>query len=330
MSVDQNRLLFVISARTKVTWAQYTADVDFLSQAIQSKSEHERRIENRGFLLQSLQAMGHCDVDFTESGSVIYVTPPTLCRLPKAGLPKGILVGARAPNTVDCIREEISALRANIQIKIFRHPGALKLVPDSILFEADSEQELKKCCDILGIRYAANPPAWILVNWCGGLPELETNLDFRIPNNLDWPRYDFSLNDLMFVRSKTDELPRLTRYRNRTTSLPIHVLFRDDRGAEVNPRWGRYLFFNLVGLNVIVYDEKRFRICVPLHAPLPALISRILCLCSGKPLIHLRREGLIPAVVCSDWILFDQVPPQIAIPALSKVGQTPIKRDIIG
>jgi hypothetical protein len=67
---------------------------------------------------------------------------------------------------------------------------------------------------------------------------------------------------------------------------------------------------------------------VPIMAPLPALIARIVCLCSGKPPVHRFKESYVRALGCRDWLMFEDVPPQIAMAALSKVGQSPERIEI--
>ncbi|MFX0114508.1 MAG: hypothetical protein ACFFB3_08165 [Candidatus Hodarchaeota archaeon] len=328
MSVDPNRLLFYISARRKVNWFDYIEAVDFLSHEVLRDFERSREKGNRGFLLHSLQAMGHCDIEFTEAGSVIYVSPPILCRLPKIGLPQGVLVGARAPNTISQINETISKLKLNTRVKVYRHSGELGLIPDSIIIESDSEKELMMLCNDLNIQYTNTPLAWALVNWCGTISEFESMLDFKVPNDLNWSRLDFNQDYFMFVRTLSEKSPRLTRYRNPKTNFPIHVYFKNNRGAEVDLYWGHYLYFHSIDLNVIAYDKRRLKLCVPLYAPLPVLITRALCLCLGSPPKYLQQDNLIPDLTCSDWILFEEVPPQIAMLALSKVGQSLIAQNI--
>lgn len=323
MSADPNRLLFVLSARGRTTWREYREAVDFLAGDVSLTWKETGGTATRSCLLQSLQGLGHCDVVYGEAGSIISISPPALCRLPKAGLPKAVLTGARCLQTCDQMRHAAKATGDEVKLSFSRHPGPLGLLPDTILVESVSEGTMAKFCDNLRISCATVPPAWTLVNWCGTLPEVEAQLDRQYPKNFNWLRYDFSAQVLDFIRTRSDSYPRLTRYRNPVTGLPRHVFFYDGYGAEVDLSWGRYLFLKSIGLNVIAYDEKRFRLCVPVKVPLPALIPRAVCLCSGQPPMYLRRAGLVSVINCADWLMFEEVPPQIAIAATSKVGQKP-------
>ena len=328
MSVDPNRLLFVISARGSMTWTQYCEAVDFLSVSHSGRNLMIDRTRARSGLLQCLEALGHCDAPYERGESSIIAAPPALCRLPRAGLPVAVLTGARCMQTKTQMAEAARGRGRIVQLYIDRQPGPLGLLPDTILVQSESEDVMEGFCVDLQIRYAAIPPAWTFVNWCGTLSEYEATLENRIPETLNFPRYDFDLMSLSFTRATSDSFPRYSRYRNPTTGLPLHVLFRDKLGAEVDLSWGRYLFLSAKGIIVTAYDERRFRLCVPVKAPLPAIVARTICLCSGKPPIHRSSESLVQDLGCDDWLMFEDVPPQIAMAALSKVGQSPTRVEI--
>ncbi|MEE8208263.1 MAG: hypothetical protein V3T88_04820 [Nitrosomonadaceae bacterium] len=328
MSADPNRLLFIISARGSISWKQYCEALDFLLELSSVKWQKVVGNVMRSYILQSLQALGHCDVNYSDAGSIICITPPTLCRLPRAGLPRAVLTGARSLDTRRHIKEAVKAAGKKVRYWVLRHSDRLCLLPDTIVVESESEEAMAKFCSDLRIAYTGVPSAWTLVNWCSDLTEIEETLNYRHPSTLNWPRYDFRPQVLDFVRTRSSTLPRFTRYRNPTTGLPLHVFFRDEHGAEVDLSWGRYLFLYSIGLNLACYDEKRFRLCVPLKNPFPALIARAVCLCSGQPPEYLSRTGLVSGTPCEDWLMYKQVPPQIAKEALTKVGQVPAFDDI--
>lgn len=328
MSADPNRLLFVMSARGSMTWAQYREAVDYL---LASDTSQEHRIDstaNRSGLLQCLEALGHCDVLYHQGQSTISITPPALCRLPQSGLPVAVLTGARCVQTHAELVAAETIGGGKIRLKTEPHPGLMGLLPDVIWVSATSEEALAAYCDEVGIRYAKTPPAWTLVNWCGTISEYEATLDFCIPETLNWARYDFGVISHYFGRETSETFPRYSRYRNPTTGLPKHVFFRDRLGAEVDLSWGRYLVLHAKGITVTAYDERRYRLCVPIKVPLPGGVARTLCLCSGKPPVHCHVENLVPDNDCQDWLVFEDVPPQIAWAALSKVGQTPARVEI--
>ncbi|MGO9571937.1 MAG: hypothetical protein ACLP5H_30810 [Desulfomonilaceae bacterium] len=328
MSVDPNRLLFVISACGNMNWAQYCEAVDFLSGSSSGRSRAMEGTATRNGLLQCFQALGHCDAHYGMGESAITVAPPALARLPRAGLPVAVITGARCPQTQNQMAEAAQAHAGAVQLNVERRPGPLGLLPDTILVEAESENAMVAFCADLDLRYAAIPPAWTLMNWFGTLSEYEATLDYRIPETLNWARYDFNVNSFAFVRTTPHSLPRYSRYRNPTTGLPTHVFFRDGPGTEVDLNWGRYLLLNSKSITVTAYDERRFRLCVPVKVPLPTVVARTVCLCSGKSPLHRSKECLVRGLDCLDWLMFEDVPPQIAVAALSKVGQSPARVEI--
>ena len=328
MSVDPNRLLFVISACGSMRWSQYCEAVDFLSGSNSVRSRAMEGAITRSSLLQCFQALGHCDAHYEMGQSAIAVAPPALACLPLAGLPVAVLTGARCPQTQSQMAEAAQAYKGAVQLNFERRPGPLGLLPDTILVKAESENAMVAFCADLDLRYAAIPPAWTLVNWCGTLSEYEATLEYRIPETLNWARYDFNVNSFVFVRTNSESFPRYSRYRNPTTGLPIHVFFRDGLGAEVDLNWGRYLLLNSRSITVTAYDERRFRLCVPVKAPLPTVVARTVCLCSGKSPVHRTKECLVQGLDCQDWLMFEDVPPQIAVAALSKVGQSPVRVEL--
>jgi hypothetical protein len=167
-----------------------------------------------------------------------------------------------------------------------------------------------------------------MMHWTGMLSDYEANATFGTPEDFGWTRFDFDAESLEFGRKRTDALPRYSRYWNPTTNLPTHVFFRDGRGAAVDLNWGRYLLLNAKGLTVTAYDQRRFKLCVPVKVPLPCVVARTVCLCSGKPPVCRSIEALVRGVDCQDWLMFEDVPPPIALSALSKVGQTPARVEI--
>lgn len=328
MPADPNRLLFVMSARGSMTWPQYREAVDYLSASGPSQDRRVDGAASRSGLLQCLEALGHCDVLYEQGESTISITPSTLCRLPQSGLPVAVLTGARSLQTHEEMVAAAGSSGGKIQLKAEPHPGPMGLLPDVVRVSATSEEAMAAYCDGIGIQYTKTPPAWTLVNWCGTLSEYQATLDFCIPDTFNWARYDFDINAHEFGRETPETFPRYSRFRNPTTGLPKHVFYRDRLGAEVDLNWGRYLLLNARGITVTAYDERRYRLCIPIKVPLPGVVARTVCLCSGKPPVHCQMENLLPGKDYQDWLMFEEVPPQIAWAALSKVGQAPARVDI--
>ena len=60
---------------------------------------------------RALDILGHCDLEFSQSGRRVHAAPPVLARLPIAGLPQAVLTGSRSPKTIPSVKE--ACKRAN-------------------------------------------------------------------------------------------------------------------------------------------------------------------------------------------------------------------------
>lgn len=223
-----------MSIRGRMTWPQFCEAVDFLSPPPYKHHQKNGGAATQSCLLQSLQALGHCDALYEDGNSTIVITPLSACRLPQAGLPTAVLTGARYPQTQKQLIETTRNRGREVRLKIVSYPGPLGLLPDTILIETDSEDAMTCLFADLQIPYSATAPAWTIVNWSGTLAEFAETLAYRIPEHLNFPRFDFSVQTLDFSRSKDHSFPRFTRYRNPTTGLPQHIYFDDTFGAEVD------------------------------------------------------------------------------------------------
>jgi hypothetical protein len=59
----------------------------------------------------------------------------------------------------------------------------------------------------------------------------------------------------------------------------------------VEADWGRFALMRALARDVLLYDPQAFSLAVPITMPLPKLLARSLCLCSG----------LLPSEVESLW-----------------------------
>ena len=310
-----------------MTWGQFREAVDYLgANGLSQEGRTDFRVSRRA-LLQCLEALGHCDVYYKDGESKISVTPPSLYRLPRAGLPLAVLAGARSIQTLKELDDAAKARADRLRLTVIHNHGLLGLIPDTIQVSA-TEDVIVEFCATLRIRYVAIPPAWSLMHWAGMLSDYEASMTFRIPEAFSWARFDFDDKSFDFGHNRIDEFPRYSCYRNPITSLPTYIFFRDGHGADVDLNWGRYLLLNAKGITITAYDERRSRLCVPVKVPLPGIVARTICLCSGKPPIIRNIERLVKDMDCQDWLMFEDVPPQIALSALSKVGQTPTRVEI--
>jgi hypothetical protein len=60
-------------------------------------------------------------------------------------------------------------------------------------------------------------------------------------------------------------------------------LRENDRAAEVNRDWGRYMVLSQERKQVVLYNDKMQKLIVPVTVPLPCLLARGVALCTGVP-----------------------------------------------
>lgn len=323
---NSDRLLYVISARTELTWSAFKQIFDYLYTIRTCSGElgldtlpYQRRMT-----LRALDALGHCDVSFSEDGGKIFVAPPVLARLPCLGLPKAVLVGERSPETMKQLSAARSTFGQKVRFEVREHGGDLALVPPRLLIEAESINLLADLAATLRIRFEEEPPAWSLLHFSSSLHEYLAMFEWSAASELNWKRKDFDMSSLQFRTTYQADTPvRLSSYSDRVRNLQIHRLWKNEQWVLVDRDWGRYAAFRETGVNVLAYDQQRFLMAVPASAPLPRLFARALTLCSGFAAPFIPKHSVsYESPEAWGFTLFRDVPPQVAEIVASKLGQT--------
>ena len=125
-----------------------------------------------------LDALGHLDVEFAESGGHVFVAPAALVRLPMLGLPTAVLCGARGPKTVADLKQAAHDIKdiANIAIVV---QGGPKLIPRQVIVETESQASLFNLAQVLGFSYIEPPPARGILEFTVSLQEYLDNCTGR-------------------------------------------------------------------------------------------------------------------------------------------------------
>ena len=205
-------------------------------------------------------------------------------------------------------------------------------IPTRVLLQGGTPATLEKIAVSLGIKYETIPPAWKLLQYASSLDEYLLSQPDPVSGELEgWPsRSDFNPRALQFRKKHQDGTNvRLSRYTNPTTSILHFFIWRDGKRIEVDRDWGRYIALHAWGLNVLVYDHKRFLLAVPASASLPRLLARSLGLCSGyAPLFAPREKLTLPTPETWGYHLFKWIPPQIAETVATRLNQELISHEI--
>ena len=330
-----DRLLYVLSARGQMSWPAFKKIFDELhiqQNAAPGDSERESRFA-RWQTVTVLDALAHCDFSFGESGGRVYVAPPVLARLPRAGLPQAVLCGARSPTTHGQVEAACDANGASLE---WEAPPAssqreVTLVPPRVAMQATTESELKAVARQLGVHYEEQPPSWKLLHRAGSLDEMLACCRPLPANDLQgWRRKEFNASTLRIregLRATPDFADetanaRLVCYTHPRTQASRNYLARNGEFLPVDIDWGRYGVLRNEGCDVLVYDERSFRLAVPADAPLPRLLARSLALCSGHaPRFLPSQAALWNSPELRGFNVYRWIPPQIAERVAAKLGQ---------
>lgn len=323
MSDESERLLYVLSAKGSVPWGAFKRVFDRLdsASAIHERGEVASRFR-RNRTMRILEALGHCDFQFSGTDSRVCVAPPVCVRLPKVGLPMAILAGVRSPDTRPQIENSCAVNRCRLTVS--PQNSDVCFVPTRFLIEAETEEALHELAHSLGVHFDSRPAAWLLASFAATLDKYLEHVPWRDDGELNWQRKEFSCDRIQFQSGRSGgHAPALIRYTNPKRSTVLHFFQRAGKYAEVDCDWGRYAILHETGLNMLVYDEKKQLFAVPRGAPLPRLFARSLGLCSGfAPVFLSKDEAGWASPESTGFEVFRAIPSSIAHLVAEKLGQS--------
>lgn len=328
---SQERLLYVLSARKEMSWNSWKETFDALC-LVQHRQEGSTGTSgskyDRNATARSLDSLGHCELDFSGNGRVA-VAAPVLTRLPQAGLPQAVLCGARSPETVVQLQELCNETGGRLT-ESDQH-ASIPLLPRRIMIEADEVNGLHDVARKAGVRFESDPSAWGLLHFAGTLDSMLDQVKWQTESPLNWWAKIFDPKELQWGSLERLPAPNTTllRYIHPRRQIKLHMLVREGRSAEIDLDWGRYAAIRDAGMNVIIYDDRRYRLAVPQSAPLPRILARSLGLCSGyAPSFLTREEATWANTGDYGYHVYSRIPPQIAHSIAARLGQQIVKRTI--
>lgn len=322
-------LLFALSAWKETGWIAFKKAFDEIYRmrlANEGNRDGEPVRFERARALRTLVTLGHCDVDFAASHSVI-VAPTALASLPYPGLPRAVLCGSRSPTTVKALQKLCTESRQSLRLILESQQKRAAYAPWRVELEAESHDAIERAAEALNIAYIKTPPSWLITEAGGSVAEYVDQLEWSSQPEVNWERQDFDPQRLGFLPARVGEPGtgariRLSRYLNPVRLQWEHRLINDNRSASVNPEWGRYAVLTANRQAGLLYDRKSGSVAVPRGAPLPTLIARALALCSGY------APKFVPVRIIQSSILerygFDVyagVPPDVLASISRKLGQ---------
>jgi len=284
----------------------------------------EDEINHRRQVCRALDSLGFLEFDF--NARRVFMCPPALVLLPSCGLPRALLTGARTPSLIARLKN--NAFKKSDLIKLYKYSQKKKWLnlPDVIILESVDTDLLKEVANESGISFSLEAPAaWKILTLSASIKDTEAELSFTDRSEINWKMRVFDIERLSFSYSsnvKLDE-PSLIEYTHPLTQQKVHWIRNGKAVSETGRDWGRYIILKNHGKNVIMYDESKGFMAVPLTVPLPKIIARAVTLCSGRaPLIH-KINSITPAVQKNPalFCIYKEVPECIAEIIAQKTGQ---------
>jgi len=272
-------LLYAISARGHMPWPAVKRAFDCLYEPLNDAGDPGPLRYRRGETIRTLENLAHVEFDNRSQQMRIAATPPTIAILPGRGLPKGVLTGARSQAQIE--RLSATARRTTVLFDVQKQTWNPHLYPSRISLAADNLDELMAFALDQGLQCTATPAAWSIVNVAGSLDDYMRTLLPAHQSSLNWEREDFDPQTLSFDHIRRQDNTLLSRYTHPTRRYRLHVLYQEGTGSLVDAEWGRFAALRAIERNVLAYDSLTFQFVVPVAVPLPKLLARALCLCSG-------------------------------------------------
>jgi hypothetical protein len=263
----------------------------------------------------TLSALGHCEWISQDGVQTIFPTPAVLARLPSMGLPIAVLVGGRQPDTVTELRSACSKIRGFSEVSEEVIEDGNQIAPNRLTLQAETIEVIEAVVRELNIPFASTPPAWDLAAASPSLDSILQSLIWEDRPELNWSRRYFDPTQLrMRDMSSSSDGRFLVSYRHPFTNQEMYELRYEDRGAQIDRDWGRYAILAHLGQSVLLYDSSRYSLAVPGGAPLPRLLARSLCLCSGRPPTQERIDS-------RHHFVYTSVPPKLAQLVANRLSQ---------
>jgi hypothetical protein len=286
----------------------------------------------RNQTLRILSALAHCESNFDRR--YISICPSALISLPKSGLPRAVMSGARTDFLVKKMQKIVSQHQNEICIEITNQHLSANLssqfggpafpLPNVIIIEAVSNEILFTFIKELnhGIFIPTSPVPGFL-NHSVDLNEVRSTLVFSHTAEPDWIKWEFNPITLKFDRKVSVESKRkLVSYVRPIDQQRSHFIWIDGKGSEIDRDWGRWLLLTEYNKDVLIFDKRLQLLAVPATVQLPILLARAAVLCSGRSPITIKEERGIADIPPNHPInLYRSVPLFIAEKIAKKLNQ---------
>jgi len=316
-----DELLQVLSTRGTMSLAEFERAMDILHADAYPAGDDVRFVRRR--VVGRLDALGHCDVDFTARKVACY--GPATALLPGNWPARAALCGARSPGLLARLDDYAARNRDEVAVtRISQHYAGVPL-PEVVVLESPRAGGIAACVAEVGIATPGDmPSAWEIACVAGSLDDYIQEIQSREFHPLNWPCRTFDPTDLQFKRGdQPDLLPRLVEYTSPVDQQRQHFWITGREALTMDRNWGRFLALRIAGRRVLLYDEQQQLLAVPASTDLPRLLARAATLCSARAAVAEDLPIEVGGVQRSRKVeVFTGVPKFIAEMIASKVGQS--------
>jgi hypothetical protein len=272
--------------------------------------------------------LGFLDYEY-ETKSIV-MNPPQLIFIPSSRGRKVLLIGGRDETLVNEIIERAS--KHNLQVEITRQfqwnedlllPDAITLKSFGSARERYGEKNLSELANELNIRF--NPLELVQVGlqqFCSGIEEYEKDLFITRETALtyeDWARYIFNTDTLRLDKSFSENFDKsftMLEYRLRPWEYH-HRLWAHQKCYNIDKNWGKYVTLKHYKKQVILYDQSKEKVAVPIELPLPRLLAESIMLLSGLAPVYAK-------IGTAGYRIYENIPSDFIKNLFDKLEQTTI------
>jgi len=316
------QLIYALSSLGSVNLDKYRELFSILYRPGNSLENDDTAINYRGQVSRVLDSLGY--LEFNYDLRKVFVCPPALITLPDYGLPKFLLTGARTKPFLSKLKQLVHKNKNVMKIQRYAQNTGWFNLPDKIVLKTADIESLKQIAKELDIFVSLdNPAAWKIADFSASVGDIEQNLKFTPREEINWKKRVFDINRLEFnyANEKAAEYI-LSEYTHPVTQQKMHWLWNGNEAAVINRDWGRYFILNKLGVHVLIYDEAKQLLAVPVTIPLPKLIARAVALCSGTPPLLQRIESEKIRMYRNPlFYIYRDIPVEIAEVITQKTGQ---------
>lgn len=276
-------------------------------------------------LARYMDMLGHCEYFSRPRPSTLLTAASCLVKLPQFDRHSFVLCGMRSASSAEEIRFAAAELRMPVEIAISsRRNFPERLLPDRITLTFQDPNDAARIASALQIGFDNNPASWVLACFSCDVEIFEASLSWRPRTLRDSELRFYAPGTSVFNPGTLEQCgPCLAQ---RADDPSWACLLRDNQEAVVEDLdWARFWAHREAGISCLAYDASRKLFAVPTRIPLPRILARALCLCSGNAPM---TENLGHFSRTSEVALFRDVPKEVAFKIADKLGSTLVPKTI--